>query len=114
MARTYNRLGGEKTSIGGMVAAAVEDLENGQRSVWRSVTHYSVEGEASRSSRVWSLTLRHYGTIILAVSQHYSGERTSAIGPYWWGSRTDMSAIAKAHRALGMRRSIKRGQLVSY
>ena len=108
----FSRLGGERTSIDGMVAAAARDAERGER-VWRSVGHYSVEAEPVHDGG-WAMTLRHYGTPILNVQADRSGALTSAIDRAWWGSRTDMSAIAKAHRALGMRRSIKRGELIAW
>jgi hypothetical protein len=100
------------TGIAAAVSEAARSAEQGQ-SAWESVPHYSVEARPSDGGG-WALTLRHYGTIILDVTKAADGSLTSAIGPYWWGSRTDMSAIAKAHRALGMRRSIKRGRLVAY
>jgi hypothetical protein len=100
------------TSIEAAVRIAARRADDGE-SPWVSVTHYSVEARPSDGGG-WALTLRHYGTIILDVTKAADGSLTSAIGPYWWGSRTDMSAIAKAHRALGMRRSIKRGRLVAY
>ena len=110
------------SSIGSAVSAAVRDIETeggasyitsaGERYTRHAVPHYTVE--ARGAGKAWSLVLTHYGTPILYASQDADGTRDSAIGPGWWGSRTDMSAIAKAHRALGMRRSIRGGRLVTW
>jgi hypothetical protein len=96
-----------------MVAAAADDADREAGGPRRYVGHYGVQTWAEEGGG-WSMTLYHYGTPILNVEQAGDGSRTSAIDPAWWNSATDRSAIAKAHRALGMRRSIRRGALVAY
>jgi hypothetical protein len=100
-------------SISKLVALAAEDMEFGD-GTYRASGHYAIETWSPKADGSTRLTLYHYGTPILNVTRAFDGALTSEIDPAWWGSATDMSAIGKAHRALGMRRSIKRGQLVAY
>jgi hypothetical protein len=103
------------TGILSMVELAAAAARKGERDYFE-VPHYSASVEPSAHSETGDaeslLVLRHYGTPILYVRIDRAGPIESWLGVGWWGSATDCSAIAKAHRALGMRKHIKRGALV--
>lgn len=102
------------TSIGAAVEQAARIAQRGEDARF-TIPHYDIQAvQTHTATGGWVLTLRHYGTPILNVSGDRAGPIDSSIDPAWWGSRTDMSAIGKAHRALGMRRHIKAGRLVAY
>lgn len=100
------------TSIGAAVAEAARRAQQGE-DARITIPHYDVQA-VQCPPLGWVLTLRHYGTPILDVAGDSAGPSGSRISPSWWGSRTDMTAISKAHRALGMRKHIKGGELVGY
>jgi hypothetical protein len=102
------------TGITAMVAVAAEAARTGQSGTWEC-PHYSASTERQPVEPTETLfVLRHYGTPILYARLDGTGQGfESWLGAGWWGSATDCSAIAKAHRALGMRKHIRRGVLVA-